>query len=82
MGSFDAGEMIRLKVEREGKEIEFEITLAESIPPLQPQRLGVVVREQSWTPQVTTQDGEIGSGVVIDAILPGSAADKKLKAAT
>ena len=46
LGSFDAGEVIRLKLQRDGKEIELETTLAASIPPLQPQRLGVLVREQ------------------------------------
>jgi S1-C subfamily serine protease len=74
LGSFDAGEVIRLKLQRDGKEIELETTLAESIPPLQPQRLGVVVREQ-----VSGEAPDEKSDVIIEAILPNSAVDGKLE---
>ncbi len=71
LGSFDAGESIALKLRREGKEIEVETTLADSIPPLQPQLLGIIVSQR-------TSDDK--STVVIDAVLPQSAATDKLAA--
>jgi len=71
LGSFDAGEKIGLKLQRDGKEIEIETELTASIPPLQPQRLGVIVSEQ---------DKDEQPEVVIDAILPRSSADEKLAA--
>ncbi len=70
LGRFDAGEVIRISLERDGKSRDIEVTLADSIPPLQPQRLGVIVSERA--------DGE-QTEVVVDAILPGSAADKQLE---
>lgn len=72
LGSFDAGEVVRLKLRREGESIDVDVTLAESIPPLEPQRLGVVVREQ-----VVAGD-DASSQVVVDAVLSDSPADGQL----
>ena len=74
LGRFDAGESIQLKLRRDGPPIDVEVTLAESIPPLQPQRLGVV-----------TADRDVGEGeeasteVFVSEVVPGTPADGKLK---
>lgn len=70
LGRFDAGEVIRISLEREGTPLDIELTLAESIPPLQPQRLGLIVSE-------VTEDER--AEIVVDAILPGSPAEKHLQ---
>lgn len=72
LGSFDAGEKIGLKLARDGKEFEVELTLAETIPPLDPQRLGLVVRQRDT-------DEEDVSEVIVDAVLAGSPAAGNLK---
>lgn len=77
LGSFDAGEVIGVKIERDGKEIELEVTLAATIPPLQPQRLGVIVREQVL--QGEPGDDDRQTQVVVDKVLPGSAAEGQLQ---
>jgi S1-C subfamily serine protease len=75
LGRFDAGESIQLKLRRDGQPIDVEVTLAESIPPLQPQRLGIV-----------TADRDVGEGeeasteVIISDVIPGTPADGKLEA--
>lgn len=83
LGSFDAGEQIQLKVLRGKEELEIEITLAESIPPLKPQRLGVIVREQSRSDEESGEDQEgetpVASSLTVDAIVPGSPADGELQ---
>lgn len=43
IGPYDAGDTIEVEVERDGQPVSLEVTLAETIPPLEPQRLGVVV---------------------------------------
>ncbi len=45
LGRFDAGDSIEMVVDRAGKEITFKVSLSESLPPLEPQRLGVIVTE-------------------------------------
>ena len=46
LGAYDAGETISIKFRR-GEEIQqIQVTLAESIPPLEPQRLGLLVTDQ------------------------------------
>lgn len=66
LGSLDAGETVAIKVKRGDSEQTFSVTLADSIPPLQPQRLGVIVR---------TTDGQ----VIVDAILPDSPAAESME---
>jgi S1-C subfamily serine protease len=78
LGSFDAGEVIGLKLGRDGEETELKVTLADSIPPLQPQRLGVVVSERTLDSQ-EGDETDPASEVVVDAVLPGSAADGKIE---
>ena len=69
LGRFDAGETIRIKLRREGKEIDITTELAESIPPLQPQRLGVLVNELE-------NENET---VIVSSVLPGTPAESKIK---
>lgn len=86
LGRFDAGEVIRLKLDRDGNELELQVTLTDTIPPLQPQRLGVVIRERTLEPldedqpeQEQEAKKQARSEVVVDAVLPKSAADGPLE---
>ena len=72
LGRFDAGETIAIRYRRGEQTRDVEITLTDSIPPLQPQRLGIAVRQQGG------QDDEVES-VVVDAVLPKSPADGSLE---
>ncbi len=72
LGRFDAGETIRIKLRRDGKEIEITTELAETIPPLQPQRLGVLADEQD-----AEDDGD--ATVIVNSVLLGTPADGKLE---
>ncbi|NND99374.1 MAG: PDZ domain-containing protein [Pirellulaceae bacterium] len=47
LGRYDAGETIKIEFKRGEKVDAVEIELVESIPPLQPQRLGVIASEAS-----------------------------------
>ena len=47
LGAYDAGETIEIEYERDGKPSKIEIELAKTIPPLRPQRLGIIASEQS-----------------------------------
>ncbi|QDT06093.1 Periplasmic serine endoprotease DegP precursor [Rubripirellula lacrimiformis] len=67
LGSFDAGETVQIGIDRDGQSMNFDVTLADTIPPLQPQRLGIVANQ--------TAD----SAVVVSGILPGSPAAKVLE---
>ena len=74
LGRFDAGESIDLKLARDGKTIDLQVTLAESIPPLKPQRLGIVTQE------VTEGEGDDQSTqVVVSEVLPGTPAEGSLQ---
>ena len=94
LGSFDAGETIALTLRRGDEQIDVKTKLADAIPPLEPQRLGVIVSEQTdseqtdqqQTPgdeddqQTNQQSGdEAKSRVVVDAVLPESGAAQDLK---
>jgi len=65
LGRFDAGETIRIKVLRDGKEIDITTELAETIPPLQPQRLGLLVGEEAT-------DSDDDARIVVNAVLAGT----------
>jgi len=73
LGRFDAGDSIRIKLRRDGKEIEIETELADTIPPLQPQRLGILASEQ---PGETENDE---AQVFVDDVVPGTVAEGKLE---
>lgn len=84
LGRYDAGETIRIKLRRDGKEIDITTELAETIPPLQPQRLGVLVSELDSASD-SEQDGEEQADddiatVVVDSVLSGTPAESKIKA--
>ena len=72
LGSYDAGEVLPLEYERDGKRSVAEIELAKTIPPLQPQWLGIVAREDP-----TDEEGK--AEVVVDAVVPASSVDGKLQ---
>jgi S1-C subfamily serine protease len=86
LGPFDAGEEIELKVKRDGNTRSVSVTLAESIPPLQPQRLGVWLGEETDDSGTVEGAEEPGgedqvsdrSRVTVRAVVPGTAADGKL----
>ena len=77
LGAHDAGETIHMrilrKVDSKEQELDFEIVLTDTIPPLTPQRLGVVVSAQT-SPNLKSTD-EKKTAVIVDAIVPSSAAD-------
>ena len=73
LGRFDAGETIRIKLRRDGKEIDIETELAETIPPLQPQRLGILASEQAGE----TEDDD--AEVFVEDIVPKTVAAEKLE---
>ena len=58
LGSFDAGEEIQIAYRRGDQEQKVKVTLAESIPPLQPQRLGVLLSESDEQQAEAEADGE------------------------
>ena len=72
LGRFDAGEKIGIEVVRRGETRSFELTLADTIPPLEPQRIGIVISEQRV-------DEEEDTKLVVDEVLEKSPADGKLK---
>jgi hypothetical protein len=80
LGRFDAGETIRIKLRRDGKEIDITTELAETIPPLQPQRLGVLVSELDSEQDGEEQADDDTATVVVDSVLSGTPAESKIKA--
>lgn len=84
LGRFDAGETIRIKLRRDGKEIDITTELAETIPPLQPQRLGVLVSELNGElnsePDREEQADKDVTKVVVNSVLSGTPAESKIKA--
>jgi S1-C subfamily serine protease len=68
LGSFDAGEKVQLKLRRDGNPIDVEVTLAETIPPLQPQRFGIIAREESGAAEKDP------NRVIVDVVIPDSPA--------
>lgn len=63
LGSYDAGEVVTITLSRDGKPVTVDVTLADTIPPLQPQSLGVIANAKA----------------TITAIVPGSPASADLK---
>lgn len=74
LGRFDAGETIDFKLERDGSELELRITLAESIPPLQPQRIGIITSDRT----LQESEGE-STELIVSQIVPGTPAVGKLQ---
>lgn len=71
LGPLDAGETISIELQR-GKETKtVSVTLADSIPPLRPQRLGI------WADEVESEDGT--TEVVVRGVVPGTAASDILQ---
>ncbi|MEM6470261.1 MAG: PDZ domain-containing protein [Planctomycetota bacterium] len=72
LGRFDAGDTIKVSLERESSKLSFDVTLADSIPPLDPQRVGLWIQEQS-------SDGDDDDRLIVSGVIPGSPADENLK---
>jgi S1-C subfamily serine protease len=72
LGRHDSGETIAVVVDREGKSVSLEITLADEIPPLNPQRLGALIR-------VATAEKADVSEIVVRELITGTPAAEKLK---
>lgn len=49
LGQFDAGDEIRMRIERDDQELELSATLAQTIPPLDLQSIGIYVRGDAET---------------------------------
>ncbi len=72
LGAFDAGDTIQVKLRRGDETLEVDVKLVDSIPPLEPQRLGVIARRRSV-------DGDESSEVVVDSVLPSSPVTDKIE---
>ncbi|TWU10317.1 Periplasmic serine endoprotease DegP precursor [Novipirellula galeiformis] len=95
LGRYDAGDSISIEVDREGEIITFDVTLADSIPPLKPQRLGVIAIDTTPesakasdapkanadnAPAAESKDGKQTTRVVVSESIAGTPADGKLRA--
>lgn len=94
LGRFDAGEEIEVSYRRKKETKKVKVVLADTIPPLQPQRIGILAGESNVEPEkADSKDGdskdsegdekdqpaESVTRVLVDAVIPGSGADGKLK---
>jgi len=77
LGRFDAGDEIEMEIRRDGESQTVRITLTASIPPLAPQRLGVMVTDIAS--DGTGDAEEAGTKVVIEQVIPESPSDGKLE---
>lgn len=83
LGGRDAGDKISVRVRRGSETIDLPIELVSEIPPVSPQRLGIVVSQSSSIADASKAEGEKvadgnGSGLVVTGIVTGSPADGKL----
>ncbi|TWU34564.1 Periplasmic serine endoprotease DegP precursor [Novipirellula aureliae] len=77
LGRFDAGDEIQMEIMRDGGSQTLQITLTDSIPPLTPQRLGVMAANISVdNPEDPEQER---TKVVVEHIVPESPSDGKLE---
>ena len=84
LGGRDAGDKISVRVSRGSETIDLPIELVSEIPPVSPQRLGIVISQRSSAADANKAEGEKvadgnGSGLVVTGIVTGSPADGKLK---
>ena len=56
LGSYDAGEKLMVGFRRDGKSDQVEVELAKEIPPLQPQRLGIIAQEITESDEANEED--------------------------
>lgn len=73
LGPHDAGDTIYLAVLRDGERLEFEVTLTDSIPPLRPQRLGILAEEVQRADEEDGNDAA-ATGVLVEGVFPGTPA--------
>jgi S1-C subfamily serine protease len=76
LGRHDSGESITVVVDREGKSVSLEITLADQIPPLSPQRLGALIRIATIE---NDDDQKQVSQIIVRELVAGTPAAEKLK---
>lgn len=88
LGGRDAGETVTLRIARGGEVSEKMVTLADSIPPLVPQRIGITVRQENVPPADAPTAGAPAaeapqrvapSEVVVSGTVAGLPADGKLQ---
>lgn len=80
LGPHDAGETIEIVVRRGAESQQLSVELTDSIPPLNPQRLGVWATETVEDPaDDQPDDPQSQTRVVVRAIVPGTAAEGKLQ---
>ncbi|MFG0260777.1 MAG: PDZ domain-containing protein, partial [Novipirellula sp. JB048] len=94
LGPYDAGDSISIEVDRGGERMTFDVTLTDSIPPLQPQRLGVIASEiapdvpqpnaektpnAKETPAAEAEGDDPVAKVVVSETIAGTPADGKLR---
>lgn len=88
LGGRDAGDTVTLRIERGGDVSDKSLTLADSIPPLVPQRIGITVRQEiastaaapaTDTPAAEAPEQAAVSEVVVTGMVTGSPAEGKLR---
>lgn len=72
LGGKDAEDVVEIELKRDDEVIKKSVVLAESIPPLSPQRIGITVTSQSG------QAPESESQLVVTGVVSGLPADGKL----
>ncbi|WP_168565731.1 trypsin-like peptidase domain-containing protein [Crateriforma spongiae] len=75
LGPYDAGDTIDVSVRRDDQVVDVQIQLADSIPPLQPQRLGIIASSPA-DQSGSDQDDAQSQGVIVDDVIPNSPAAK------
>ena len=78
LGRFDAGETIALEYERKGTSKVVDIELIDSIPPLTPQRLGLILAEAGTDEQDSDDDVDT-TQIVVGEVLPNGPSDGTLE---
>ncbi|MEM9587001.1 MAG: PDZ domain-containing protein [Planctomycetota bacterium] len=90
LGRYVAGDSIPFKIRRGDSEtVEFRVTLIDTIPPVQPQRLGIIAAQPDSTENAKAdtpptkegaddKNGDVTSGVEIAMIVPGTPASEAL----
>ncbi|MGC6442104.1 MAG: PDZ domain-containing protein [Rubripirellula sp.] len=73
LGPYDAGEQVSIGFRRGDQESEVEVTLAASIPPLEPQRIGVIVSERGVE---FDEEGKVADGGQSEASEPPEAGEQ------
>jgi S1-C subfamily serine protease len=81
LGQFDAGDEVEITYERDGKSISTTATMVATIPPLQPQFIGLIATDQvtETSNEEDSADDAPAESVVVQSVWDQSPADGKLK---